>query len=446
MGRTLGALLLAGLLGFLSPAPGTAQQRPVDQASFPFDLPIGPLNETLSAFASITGWAVTSDAEQMRGVATAWRVSGDFTALEALERIVVGTGFGFTLNGSNGASIEPRAVALSGLHVVVDRNRGYKTGMSRTATKTETVLRDIPQSFSVIAPGDFPARVTLTLRPGRGAEDAVLTGSFGRLELPSVGGVFLRPARAPEPAPWSTDEAFREWTHSESRVALEALGPLLEGRWAPATPHVVRAAGLKSTQLTTAAVSGLATPRTLVTNDPAAFARFYDETNGRMVSKTLQARRTDVDGIPRFAFTHRVSRRDATHLNALRNGPVLLQELVPKALGIRATVVGQTVLAGAVDSQAAAATRDDSRRMADPRLRWREHALPPAVREGLLHLHERLGLCFSGADLILTPSGEYVFLEANPCGDWLFLEEDTGLAITDAVADLVVALAAKQAS
>ena len=149
-------LLLAILLGVLSPSPGTAQQRAGDPTSFPFDLPIGPLNEALTAFASITGRTVTRDAEEMRGVATAWQVRGDFTAQEALERILVGTGYGFTLTGSNGVSIEPQVVALSGLRVVVDPNRGYKTGMSRTATKTETVLRDIPQSLSVIT-GDLIA-------------------------------------------------------------------------------------------------------------------------------------------------------------------------------------------------------------------------------------------------------------------------------------------------
>lgn len=304
--------------------------------------------------------------------------------------------------------------------------------------------RDLPTVR--VAPADFPTRVTLTLAPGRGATDAALTGSFGLLELTRVGVAFSRPARPPEPASWSDDEAFREWTRSESRVVLEALGPLLEGRWAPATPQGIRAAGLKPTQLTEAASCGLTIPRTLVTNDPAAFARFYEETNGRMVSKTLQARRTDIDGVPRFAYTHRVSRRDATNLSALRNGPVLLQEAISKALEIRATVAGGTVIAAEVDSQASMATREDWRRMTEPRLRWRPHALPPAVRDGLLRLHERLGLRFSGTDLILTPDGEYVFLEANPGGDWLFVEDATGLAITDAVADLMAGLAARHES
>jgi hypothetical protein len=29
-----------------------------------------------------------------------------------------------------------------------------------------------------------------------------------------------------------------------------------------------------------------------------------------------------------------------------------------------------------------------------------------------------LGLLFGAFDFILTPSGDYVFLEVNPCGEW----------------------------
>lgn len=32
----------------------------------------------------------------------------------------------------------------------------------------------------------------------------------------------------------------------------------------------------------------------------------------------------------------------------------------------------------------------------------------------------------------LTPEGDYVFLEVNPSGQWLFMEDRTGQAITKA--------------
>ena len=45
-----------------------------------------------------------------------------------------------------------------------------------------------------------------------------------------------------------------------------------------------------------------------------------------------------------------------------------------------------------------------------------------------------LGLVFGAIDLICTPSGEHVFLEVNPGGEWGMLERDLGLPIADAIA------------
>lgn len=289
-----------------------------------------------------------------------------------------------------------------------------------------------------LSPSDFPTRVTVSLRPNRAGWETI-TGPFGRLDLADVTAAFLRPSGQPAPGPWSSDDALGAWTRTESRLALESLEASLRGRWMPASPGGARGASLKTVQLAAAAECGLDTPRTLVTNDPEAVVAFYEETAGCLVSKTLQARRADVEGVARFAFTHEVRRRDLTNLVALRNGPVLLQERIAKRCEIRATVVGDAVLAGEVDSQAVPSTRDDWRRLADPPLRWSPHELPAAVREGLLRLHQRLGISFSGTDLILTPEGSYVFLEANPLGDWLFLEERTGLPVTETVVDRLIA-------
>jgi hypothetical protein len=33
-----------------------------------------------------------------------------------------------------------------------------------------------------------------------------------------------------------------------------------------------------------------------------------------------------------------------------------------------------------------------------------------------------------------TPAGEHIFLEVNPAGQWLFMEQRTGQGITDAFA------------
>lgn len=48
-----------------------------------------------------------------------------------------------------------------------------------------------------------------------------------------------------------------------------------------------------------------------------------------------------------------------------------------------------------------------------------------------------LGLVFGTIDLKITHDGEYVFLEVNPQGQFLYVENLTGLPITLALARLL---------
>jgi glutathione synthase/RimK-type ligase-like ATP-grasp enzyme len=51
----------------------------------------------------------------------------------------------------------------------------------------------------------------------------------------------------------------------------------------------------------------------------------------------------------------------------------------------------------------------------------------------------RLGLDFGAIDLAYSKdTKEYYFLEVNPAGQWLWLEEELGLPITKALVDYLI--------
>ena len=56
------------------------------------------------------------------------------------------------------------------------------------------------------------------------------------------------------------------------------------------------------------------------------------------------------------------------------------------------------------------------------------------VEERLRALQRRLGLVYGAIDMRRTAEGEHVFLEVNPAGQWLFVEERCGLPISQSVA------------
>jgi len=63
--------------------------------------------------------------------------------------------------------------------------------------------------------------------------------------------------------------------------------------------------------------------------------------------------------------------------------------------------------------------------------------LPERVRAGLHRLVRSFGLNFASIDMVVTPEGEFVFLDLNPNGQWLWLEEELGLPLVAGMADLL---------
>ncbi len=107
---------------------------------------------------------------------------------------------------------------------------------------------------------------------------------------------------------------------------------------------------------------------------------------------------------------------------------------MPKAYELRVTVIGQSVMAVRINSQAHEHTKVDWR--ADQHLAglYEPAVLPASVNALIFKIMARLGLVYGAFDFIVTPDGSYVFLEVNPGGQWLFLEEATHTPITAEIA------------
>ena len=143
-----------------------------------------------------------------------------------------------------------------------------------------------------------------------------------------------------------------------------------------------------------------------------------------------------------FSCTHtiwretRLVREDALSLlDTVRLAPVIFQEYIPADFDLRVTVVGTRVFPAAIHSQETDYPIDF--RMSLGQARTEPATLPAALERRLLSLMERLGLEYGAIDLRRTPDGEYVFLEVNTAGEFLFVEERTGQPIARAVAELL---------
>lgn len=285
----------------------------------------------------------------------------------------------------------------------------------------------------------FPGEAQITLEYARSGLVRRLLWHKGRsYDLASVTAVWNRRPGLPRASDAVPEANQRAYVELVSRNVLDGLWAITGSRWLPARPAIDRAANNKVYHSTVAAQLGFSLPATMITNSPAAFIDFWNSSDGRMVSKTTTFQDLWRAGERYGLFTHLLHRRHTLNAQLVRYAPLIFQHYVPKRVELRVTVVGRQVFAAEIDSQASRSTQHDWRHYDDPNVRYQVHRLPADVEARCLRLVETLGLAYGAIDLIVTPDGEYVFLEINSNGQWGWIEEMTGLAISDAIVDWLI--------
>jgi glutathione synthase/RimK-type ligase-like ATP-grasp enzyme len=244
--------------------------------------------------------------------------------------------------------------------------------------------------------------------------------------------IWYRRLRAPS-TPDGMDEGIATFCRQEARAAI--VGGIIgrQTRWM-SHPSAIWEAEYKPYQLQLAASLGLTIPRTVVTNDPGAVRSAFHEF-GDLIVKPTRSGHVIKDGAEYAVYTSRLLAEHLDELESARWSPSIYQALIPKKYDIRVTVVGDRCFAAAIDSPSDPAAHIDWRQTENPALPHYPHKLPGTLAASLRQLMEALRLTFGAIDLVETPEGEYVFLEVNPNGQWLWVDDMLNLGISDAVAD-----------
>lgn len=297
----------------------------------------------------------------------------------------------------------------------------------------QAVLRRIREAEHPVVQVDtaeYPGIVTHALRYGESRRGELVSGGE-TVDLDRVGSVWWR-----RPQPYALDPGLDPSTVTfaltECHEAMSGMWHALDAAWVnpPASDEV---AHHKPLQLARAEEIGLSVPRTLITNDPSAATAFVDEIGvERTVYKTFMATEEN------WRETRLMRADELGLIGAVRLAPVIFQEYVDAAADVRVTVVGDELMTAEI--AAAPASYPVDYRMDMAGATFAPASLPAEVSEMLLALMKRLDIVYGAIDLRRTATGEYVFLEVNPAGEWLFVEERTALPITAAVAALLISL------
>lgn len=229
--------------------------------------------------------------------------------------------------------------------------------------------------------------------------------------------------------PEVTRGTHQTFAYNEASEAFAGFWNALDARWInhPSRDDV---ASRKAFQLRIAQEVGLDIPKTLITNDPEEAHRFIEEVGaGHTICKAFSAT------IHEWRETRLVGPAELQALDAVRYAPVIFQEYVPAIADLRITAVGEELFPAAIYSQETSYPVDF--RMEMSRAHTESITLPDEVTKRLKMLLSRFGLMYGAIDMRLTPENKYVFLEINPAGQWLFVEQRTGQPITAALARLL---------
>ena len=291
----------------------------------------------------------------------------------------------------------------------------------------------------------YPTEVRLSAYYGTaGDERLTLTNDEGEFDLRKVTAIWHRRLNYGARLPGTLDKQLRYASLGETRAAAQGLLASLKAFRMDHLQHI-RHAENKQLQLQVARDLGLEIPRTLTTNDPSTVHAFAASCERGIVTKMLSSFAVYEAGQELVVFTNPVKPEDLADLSGLNLCPMTFQEMIPKALELRTTVVGDRIMSASIDSQASARAAHDWRRdglsMIDD---WQPYELPREVEEKILRLMDHFVLNYGAIDIIVTPDGRYVFLEINPVGEFFWLERRPGLPISEAIADVLLGSSARR--
>ncbi len=229
----------------------------------------------------------------------------------------------------------------------------------------------------------------------------------------------------------------REFIVSETKSFINILYSIPSIKWIN-NPFVSNSSKVKFQQLLLASKMGIKIPKTLITTQPEKAKDFFIECNETILLKSIYSGNITIDGRNQGILSKKLTKNDFyKNYKNISINPTQLQEYIEKAYELRITVIEEKVFAIKIDSQVNEETKID----------WRLHTkmnphtifnLPNKIENFCINFLKKQGLIYGALDFIVTPNNEYVFLENNPFGQYLWLENETGIPLTEEIVNLLV--------
>lgn len=286
----------------------------------------------------------------------------------------------------------------------------------------------------------FASNCTLCIDPATGTGDLHFLDSGLSVHLSSVTSVWYRKPDPPVLSHFNVDQSTLDYVEAEFNELLNGVYSLLDSAAWINNPFTTRIAHRKLLQLRVANSLGFRVPKSIITNRADVALRFAESVGWDVAIKSLGAlsvHKADGNTQLQFGlFTRRLTKDELLATSdKIEHMPTLFQEYIAKDFELRVTCVGDDVFCCRIDSQQDELCREDMRFNIG---QLHHEMMDNAPLARMLQAYLRaFGLNFGCFDIAVLSTGEYVFFECNPNGQWLWVEELTGAPIGASVAKLL---------
>lgn len=189
-------------------------------------------------------------------------------------------------------------------------------------------------------------------------------------------------------------------------------------------PTAAQAAENKFIQLKVAQSHGISIPRTLVTAQPDRFRAFL-KSEKVIVAKPLDAYTWKLESggkLSAFASLLDVERGSQLSDEDIAQCVTVYQQRIDKVADVRMIVMGADVFAYRVIQDGEQHFDYRIGFFQENHLKYEDIPVPASLKKQMIDLMGSLRIAFASADFALKADGEWVFLDLNPGGQWLFVE------------------------
>jgi glutathione synthase/RimK-type ligase-like ATP-grasp enzyme len=226
--------------------------------------------------------------------------------------------------------------------------------------------------------------------------------------------------------------AFDEW-----QQLLQGIYDLLSNKLWVSKPDLLAWCARKVNQIKVAQSLGFAVPDTIFTNHVPHLRNAFDYWGGEAIAKPIGRGWIIEEERVKYILTNKLTPENFNDNVALNVAPVTSQKYIDKAYELRVTVVGRKLFAVKIDSQRSDTSRIDWRRYDMANTPYTPYELPLSIEHLCQKIMDYYQLNYAAIDMIKTPEGDYVFLEINGNGQFLWIEDATEIDISGELAILL---------